>query len=708
MLRRSTAPLVEFAVLLSAALAPAAAAQSLPLLAEAHVHAISEEISGDAAYEHVRHNTQFHRPRGGADGLWQVAEYYEGKAREYGLSDVRLIRQAYALPPWNARSAELWIEGERPERIASILQTPLHLADFSRAADVTAELVDAGAGTPAELDAAGVRGKVVLTYGPATAVMREAVVRRGAAGIVWYPSPFYEGTGIDGSGFNRPDQVRWVSLPAGQIDGGEPTFAFVLSLRQGVALRNRLAAAAEPVRVRAAVDAAFTSAQGAEPWQVMVEAFIPGTEPRLGQDVVLTGHMQEEGTSANDDASGTANVLEIGRALTRLIEDGRLPRPRRNIRLWWVTEFSSQRQYFADHPEAHRAMWVNVNQDMVGADQSQDILRKQNVTRLPASRFHFLNDVTEAVVEYMVRANTFELAQLQAGTAALYPRPHLSRLGSRHRYNAEMIFFHGNTDHVPFLEAPIGIPGVTFTNMPDRFIHSSDDDLWNIDPTQLGRNAVAAALIAYAMASADASSAPVLAAEVSGRGGERIARNLGLGKAWIAAATAAERGAAYHRAREQVRYAAARERLAAAPLGEVGGGAEPFAAALRRQTDAREAQALRELEAYWRTAAGSAPPAAPAQTAAERELAALRPALAAGPAEFLTRRGTIPGVPGLHPLMAFEVLNLVDGRRSGLDIHRYAAAQAREAGAHYFGTVAPEAVLQYLRNVEGVGLIRLR
>ena len=65
----------------------AAAAQRLDLLPEPVIRQISEEISGDAAYAHVRHNSQFHRPRGGSDGLWKVAQYYEEKAREYGLTD---------------------------------------------------------------------------------------------------------------------------------------------------------------------------------------------------------------------------------------------------------------------------------------------------------------------------------------------------------------------------------------------------------------------------------------------------------------------------------------------------------------------------------------------------------------------------------------------------------------------------------------------
>jgi len=681
------------------------AAQRITVLPESHVRLISEEISGDAAFAHIRHNSQFHRPRGGSDGLWKVAQYYEEKAREYGLVDVKLIKQAYGTTrPWNARFADLWIAGDRPERIASTLQTPLHLADLSRAADVTAELIDIGGGTAKDLEGLTVAGKIVLTHGSISTVMQQVVAGKGAAGIVWYPSPFYEGNGIDGSGFNMPDQVRWLSVPSGQVAGKEPTFAFVLSTRQGVELHNRLARATAPIRVRATVDAGFTSAQGAEPWQVMVEGFIRGTEPGLGQDIVLTGHMQEGMQSANDDASGTGSVLEIARALNKLINEGRVPRPRRNLRFWWVTEFSSSRQYFADNPEAHKRMWVNVNQDMVGADQSLDIMRKQGITRVPAARFHFLNDVAEAVIEYMVRGNTFELAQLQAGIAQIYPRPHLSRLGSRQRYNAEMIFFHANTDHIPFNEAPIGVPGISFTNMPDRFIHSADDDLETVDRTQLGRNAASAALIAYTMATADASRAPALAAETAGRGAERMGRNLRLGLQWISSDS--NRVTAYHQAVDQVRYAAERERSAAASIAQIGSGASTLAASLTQSIGQRESQALREVDTHFRAVTGRAPPPVAAPSGVERELQSMRMTISAGPREFLEGRGRVTGVSGMHGLMAFELLNLVDGRRNGLEIYRYLAAEAREAGEHYYGVVTPAAVLQYMKNAASAAMIR--
>jgi hypothetical protein len=683
--------------------ASASRAQDLSVLDAERTQLITQEISGDAAYEHIRFMTHYHRPRGGADGLWAVAEYVAEQARAFGLSDVQLIKQPARSRPWNASFADLWIVEPQPERIASTIQNVLHLADNSRRADVTGELIDIGEGRDADLEGKDLAGKVLLTYGSSFRAMQQ-VCEQGALGVVWYPSPFSPDVGTSGAGLSRPDQLRWMSIPSQGSDDCQPTWAFNLSTRQGVALRNRLRQSVEPILVRAVVESAFDSEQGSEPWQVMVEAFIRGTEPDLSQDIVLTGHLQEEGFSANDDASGSASTLEIGRGLARLIADGRIPRPRRNIRFWWVTEISSQRQYFADHPEAHHEMWVNVNQDMVGADQSQDIMRKQNITRLPAARFHFFNDVVESVVDYMVATNTYELAQAQAGNP-LYPKPHLAHLGSMHRYNADMIFFHTSSDHMTFLEAPIGVPGVSFTNMPDRFIHSSDDDLWNIDRTQLGRSAAAVGLIAYAMADAGPDDVPVLAATTVGKGLERMGENLRLALQWIAGA--ADKQAAYRDAFDQIAYATERERLAVISLAEVHPEAEEIADRFARELERRHDQMRREIELAYRETTGQRAPKRE-WSDAERALELMRPVLVAGPTEFLTGRARLRGVRGLHGLMGFEIMNAVDGERTGLDIYRYVAAEAREAGSHYYGVVEPQIVREYLENAVDAGLIEMR
>ena len=676
-------------------------AQAFPLLDPVRVRLISQEISGDAAFKHIRFLSLLHRPRV-SEKLWDAATYVEGEARKAGLERVALIKQPFAQPPWNMHFADLWVVGDRPERIASTLQNDVHVAEHSRPTNLTAELIDIGAGTAADIGSRDVRGKVVLTSGEIQTVMRQVVLGRGAAGIVAFVDADAPPNGIVGAGLARPDQVPWIQLTRGAVDGREPTFGFSLSLRQGLALRRRLRA--EPgLKVHAIVDADSGRGERTTPWQVMVEGFIAGSDPTAGQDIVLTGHLQEEQHSANDDGSGVANLLEIGRALTKLISEGRIPRPRRNIRFWWTTEIGSERQYFADHPNGPASIWVAINQDMAGAEQSIDLGRKQDITRLPASRFHFFNDVAESVTEYLVAANTIYLAAIRNGTP-FYPEPYFSHNGSQHRYAAEMVWYHEDSDHETFNESPIGIPAISFTNMPDRFIHSSEDDLWNIDPTQLGRNAVSAALMAYVMASADSMSAPALVAETVGRGEERIARNLRLALGWIAEPGAA--APAFHRALDQIAYAADRERRAVRSLAEIGVRAvdpTPLVAAL----DRREAEAAsRVRDAWYRSTNTRTTPARP-ESPAEQQLRLVLPVITGGPREFLAHRLEVKEIPGLNPIVRGEIFCLIDGKRSGWDIFRLVAAEAREAGAVYYGVITPDQVAQSLRAIAATGLVRI-
>src|SRR6185295_19050481 len=150
-----------------------------------------------------------------------------------------------------------------------------------------------------------------------------------------------------------------------------------------------------------------------------------------------------------------------------------------------------------------------------------------------------------------------------------------------------------------------------------------------------------------------------------------------------------DRETAYYKAVDQVRYAALRERKAASSIAQIDPAVGPLAISISSSIDQRETQALKELDTYYRAVTKRSPPVSRPQTETDRALAALHPVMVGGPKEFLDGRSHIAGVTGLHSLMSFEVLNLVDGGRSGLDIYRYVAADAREAGDYYFGVVTP-------------------
>ncbi len=692
--------LAALAAVSALSLAVPVGAQQSPLLPAAIQDALVNEISGDIAFEHIRWFTHYHRPMGGGEGFEAVARYVEQKAREYGPEDVRYIKLKTETPSWTPRSAELWITAPQERRLAYTSEVALSLADYSRATTIAAaELIDVGGGdTEASYAGKDVAGKVVLATGPLDDVMREAVWKRGALGVVYFTTARPD----------RPDQVPWARIPVDNADKTRPgTFAFVLSQREGLRLRAELAAATAPVRVRGHVESEFHAASS----QAIVEGVIKGTTI-ADQDVVLTGHLQEERFSANDDASGCANVLEIARALKRMIDDGRLPRPTRDIRFWWVDEIGAPEQYFADHPEERAQFLANINQDMVGAKQSAGS-RVQFVTRPPAARASFLGDLVESIVEALVAGNT---AYLSAGMArqiaqgandasggsvatdqTQYSRPVLSRLGTRERYDARVIPFHNSTDHQVFNMATIGIPGVTFTNWPDDYIHSSDDDLWQMDATQLKRNAVAVAAAAWWMATAGPADAHTLAGEMVGRGLARIGRDTTRALALGAAGSSAD---ARWRAVNLVRESVAREQRAVATLTTLAPATatKSIAASAAAQLPSADVAEGRLQALLAPGAAGELTPAGLAD--AERRVATLVDNVQG----FLDNRSKVKRPSGLHPLMAYEVLSFIDGHRSHADIYRAVAAEADGAGAWYYGVVTLPDVIAYLDSAVAAGI----
>ena len=87
------------------ALPAAARAQELSVLDPLQARWILQEVSGDAAFEHVRFMSAFHRPGGGHDNLWTVAQYHADKAEDFGLQRVALLEQPFQAPPWKATHA---------------------------------------------------------------------------------------------------------------------------------------------------------------------------------------------------------------------------------------------------------------------------------------------------------------------------------------------------------------------------------------------------------------------------------------------------------------------------------------------------------------------------------------------------------------------------------------------------------------------------
>jgi hypothetical protein len=673
---------------------------------------LNGEVSGDAAFETIRFFTQFHR-LGNSPGFTAAADYLQRKAEQYGLEDVLRLKQPVGSSAWSATEGELWITSPVLMKLADHTDVQLMLADYSRPADLEAELVDVGDGTSAQ-DYANidVRGKVVFARGSPGAVVRQAVFERGAVGIVT--------TALRSTSrpWDHPDQIPWQSVPRVAPEGTDTDgwFGFVLSARRGDELEALLAGRgipeevaftgadpSEPVRVRVRVESTFdTSDTDTE----FIEWRINGTDESLPA-IVFTCHIQEEKFSANDDASGCANVLEIARSVRHLIDTGMMERPRRTLRFWAANEISGPYWYFRTHPEERDAILLNLHQDMVGALQTAGS-RVQHIIRSPHHLQSYVPDVVQSIAESVIHGNSGYLAAGQAGGSYPFSKPIFSRLGTRDGYRAEIVPNFNNSDHMVFNDGIIGIPAVGFINWPDDYIHSSDDDLWQIDPTQLKRNAFIIAASGLYMAGAGASDVPTLLAEVEGMGTERLGNDLHVAMAEIVQAGADGRVEAFKTASFILDAALMRETRAVRSVldfAEGDTGARAFVDAAAVRVLARVDALRSSLADFYRSAAGE-PPAPLRLSAAEAAAAETVPANIDDVDRYLANRPRLNT--GLTSLMTFSTWGHVDGDTSYLDIFKQVMAEAKVHGAWYYGSVSLGQVTRTLDAGVEAGILQLR
>ena len=482
-----------------------------PLLDAAAVRALALELSGTAARHTVQDLTLHHRIRG-SRGFKAAADHIAESARSYGLAVEVISLPAdgkvfygtqRSRPAWDASFAELWEQRQEGasgaarwvdgERIASWAARPIVLAEDSAAGETAAELVDVGEGT-AETDYQGkeVRGKLVLAAAQPGAVAALACDRFGAAGIVSYAQNQV-------TAWWREDEnlVRW-----GHLATFPPprTFAFMVSLKQARAWQRRLAGGGT-VRLRARVEA------GQHPGSYdVVTAVIPGGDPDPAvarQEIVLSCHLDHQQPGANDNASGCATILEVGRTLGKLIREGKLAPPRRTVRFVWPPEVEGTIALLNARPAIAAHARAVVHMDMVGGEAAATGA-VFHLTRSPRSLASFVNDVGEAFGRF-VNAQS----DLFAATGSA-PYPLVDPEGGKRALQAGVVDFTPGSDHEVWSEGSFRVPAIYLNDWPDRTIHTHADALANIDATKLLRAAFIGAASAYYLARLDEAQVPAL------------------------------------------------------------------------------------------------------------------------------------------------------------------------------------------------------
>lgn len=683
--------------------------QTTPFLTDDEIRMLSNEISGDRAFEHIRVLSRWHRDSG-MEGYFQAAEYVVAAAREAGLEDVKFVEQPLSGPNYTAKSAELWMVEPVEVKLADIGDHATHLADGSHDADVTAELVWIGNGSKEDVGSLDVAGKIVLTSGSPSAALFNAVYEKGAVGIV--TSQTAEGRNPVDAG----DQIAWTRIPVTPPEGKKGSFAFTVTPRMGEALRailasksemNILASGKKAMGGRIVLKARVDTEIGPSPGRTgFVEGWIHGTKP--DQQIVLTAHLQEEQGSANDDGSGCGNLLELARVFNKLIKEGKLARPERSLRFWWTDEIYSEYRTWQDHPDEPKKILVNIHQDMTGANQAMGS-RVQHLIFAPHSRTSFLDALFESVGTYVILTNNaFLAASRQGGLPRPFTRPMFATRGTRQNYSARFVPYFGSSDHMTFLDGPVGIPSVAMINWDDDYIHSSQDDLFQIDPTQLKRNNFIIGAMAFTLAGAKPADVPVFAAEIYAQALGRLANDLRVASELIN--SSGESG--WKDAFMMIEQGIQRDVRAMISLRALAAGDRKSLETINRfivRIKERESIMIDDLKVLYRQVTGREPSAVrmdSAELAASKKVPVNHPALG----DYFANRQKIGFRAGgrLHGLMRSEVYNFVDGTRSYFDIYKAVRAEALAAGSWYYGTVTLEDVVALLDKGVETGAWTLR
>ncbi len=266
--------------------------------------------------------------------------------RRAGLEEVEIVNAAadgvtqsgfWTTPlAWDAKAGTLEIvEPVVPadQRVlADFQKSPASLAMWSGptpAGGVVTEVVLA----PTNLQGLDVKGKLLFGLGSGA---KMAAVRAGALGIVsdntenrdlvdergWINS-----FGDNGWAFNK---------------GNTPLVGFSITPRGSRLLRELLKKG--PVKVRANVDTRFYP--GTYPY---VTGVIRGTDGANAEEVLSLGHLYELG--AHDNATGVAAIIGAAENLNRLIRAGRLPRPKRTIRVLGMGECYGTMHYLENNKD---------------------------------------------------------------------------------------------------------------------------------------------------------------------------------------------------------------------------------------------------------------------------------------------------------------------------------------------------------------------
>ena len=682
MTRRVT-KILGIALVMAGAALVAQEREDRTLLTQAQMTAIINEASGERAMHHVLELVPYQRVRKPDEykGHFRESEVMAQLAKDYGFSNVTIESFAEG-QAWQPTVGELWMTAPRSIKLYDVHDIALSLASLNANGDISGDLVDVGAGRPQDFEGKDVKGKFALASTGLGAAYAQAV-QRGALGAIAVSAIGTQRT------FDFPDQI--VST---QVTAQPNTAAWAVSPNTYRELL-RLLTLGQTVTIRS-----VTKSEQVPTRSEIVHAEIPG-DGSTTQEVAIGGHLYEGviKQGANDDNSGCALTLEIGRTYLKLINEGKLPRPKRTINFQWLAEISGTNAWLNAHPDKAQRIIGDLNFDMEGirlaTSRSFWILQ-----RTPDTFPSYINDIAQSMMEYVADVSRERVRFRANGYAPV--QPIVSPNGSADAFYIKIDKHYGSSDHVTYMQH--GIPAVMFITWPDMWYHSSQDTPDKQDPTQYKRAAVVGTGALTVLASGTDEAAARVLSENVGRGLSRMGESHVKGLGYMSdAADGTALMAAYKEARTAITHQASVEkgvvRSASILWTNVEDGKKK-AATFEPLIDRRATALLDEVKATYQLQAAQRGVQAtePAQTPEEREAANLLVERVGAPAGR-GGRGAAPTGPQLPQEMNAEFNILIGQNKTALEIRDFLSGE--------FTPLPLADLMAVLRARETAGLIKL-
>ncbi|MDH5713355.1 MAG: M28 family peptidase [Candidatus Bathyarchaeota archaeon] len=282
-------------------------------------------------------------PYGEASNAYILEKFEEWGLDEIGIFENPSARDWYYLKMWNVSIEDFSFSATWPCR-------------WSAAGDFEGELVYVGEGTSdGDYEGKDVEDKIVLADGRARSVYRLAVEKYNASGILT-DSPNLEGF-----------YTTWALCDS--IPFGSEGIGITISYMDGQELKGLLDNG--PVTVHIDVDAEVTYNTSKSVIGTI------GGRTNSERYVLVVGHADADAGNmgADDNASGIAVLMEMARALMKLIKEGKIPRPNFSIKFMSVgTEISDTWAYIEAHEEELNNIIAVINFDECGYGGWADVL----------------------------------------------------------------------------------------------------------------------------------------------------------------------------------------------------------------------------------------------------------------------------------------------------------------------------------------------